>query len=338
MDDNVNNVTHLELLFAKNEILPVKKTITKTISRTIVKGSDDQLLINVLEGSRYASAQSNLPIGVISIKGTDLAIDLIKGSDVDLTIEITESRDIKINAYLSMADKDYAEVFSPTSRNINISRLKEETDYLLRIANRNLDTLVDVEDFEASAHLHDTVTQLEQMQKRLRSLTDDDVTDEKFRIEEQKRRMALSVEVAGKDNRVRKLRENYFGWKASTLYYVTKSNSEALMRRFTVLTQDENEFLEGSESAIKRKIDDLHTLTWDIQKKDFDYVAGLYMNYAMRDPGDYSDEKKFKLLAERGDAALQRKVVEEVLSVIYLMYDLLIDKGREEPLKGTGLS
>ncbi len=55
VDDTYNNITHLEVIFERNAILPIKKSITKTLSRTIAKGSDEQLLINILEGSRYAS-------------------------------------------------------------------------------------------------------------------------------------------------------------------------------------------------------------------------------------------------------------------------------------------
>ena len=338
VDDAINNVTQLELLFAKNEILPLKKTITKTISRTIVRGSDDQLLINVLEGSRYATPQSNLPIGVISIKGTDLDRDLIRGSDVDLTIEITESRDIKINAYVNIADKDYAEVFSPTARNINIARLREETEYLLRIANRNMNALVESEDFEASARLHDSIRQLEQMLRRLRTLKEDDVTDEKFMLEEQKRRMALIVDIAGKDNRTRQLRERYFSWKASTTEFLQESGTEVLHRKMAQITKDEVEFLAGSESTLKRKIDELSQLTWDIRKRSFDYMASLYMHYAMLDERAYSDPRKIKQLMERGEAALQRRSAEELLAVVSQMYELLIDKEKDEPMKGTGLA
>ncbi len=338
VDDNANMTTHLELLFAKNDILPVKRMITKTISRTIVMGSDDQLLINVLEGSRYASAQSNLPIGVISIKGTDLTRDLIKGSDVDITIEITESRDIKINAYLSVADQEYSELFSPTSRNINVLRLTEEVEYLLRIANKNLNVLVDAEDFEAGAGLRDSVRQLEQMLIRLRSLKEDDVTDDKFKIEEQKRRLAQIVDGTGMDNRLRALKEDYFGWKDTTAYYIQQSTNESLQRKFDQLTRDEANFMGGSPAVIKRKTEEMQQLSWDLRKRDPAYVTRLYLSYAMRDKSEYSDPKKFTQLTERGEAALARRSVEELLAIIYQMYELLIDKERDEQLKGTGLS
>ncbi len=82
----------------------------------------------------------------------------------------------------------------------------------------------------------------------------------------------------------------------------------------------------------------MRQLSWDIRKKDLDYLAGLYMLYVIRDPEDYKDQYKIKQLIERGDAALQRKSPEELLAIIYQMYDLLINKETEEPLKGTGLA
>lgn len=338
VDDVYNNITHLELIFEKNAILPIKKTITKTISRTIVKGSDDQLLINVLEGSRYATAQSNLSIGVIAINGKDLETDLIKGSDVDLSIEITESRDIKITAYINVTDQEYAHVFSPTSRTVNTHRLLEEVDYLLRIANRNIDALVETEDYESSGKMQDAIEKLEIIKRRLKLIREDDVTDEKYQLDEQKRRLAQVVDASGKDNRVRELKEDYYAWKSSTEYYLEQIKNEVLNRKFQQIIAAENDFLNGSEASIKRKTEELRSLTWEIRKKDLEYVTGIYLYYAFKEDAAYKDPKRVKLLKERGDAALERKSVEELLNIVYQMYELLIDKQLDEPLKGTGLS
>lgn len=337
VDDNITKTTYLELLFEKNAILPIKKTITKTLSRTIVKNSDDQLLINVLEGSRYATPQSNLPIGIISINGKDILADLIKGSDIDLTIEVTESRDIKISAYINITGQEYEEVFTPTARAVNITRLEEEIDYLLRIANKNLSTLVDMEDYESSGNLQDAVIELEQIRKRLRRLSKDDVTDEKYQLEEQKRKISLIVDGSGKDNRVRELREGYFERKDAATYYIEQLKREDFNKRFNQITSNEVEFLNGSESIIKRKTDELAQLIWDMKKRDLDYVTGLFMHYAMLEDSAYSDPKKAIQLKQRGDGAIERRSAEELLNIIYQLYDLLIDKHKEESLKGTGL-
>jgi molecular chaperone DnaK len=55
-------------------------------------------------------------------------------------------------------------------------------------------------------------------------------------------------------------------------------------------------------------------------------------------PNDaYSDGKQIKALKARGDEALERKNADEILSIIYSMYELLIDKNDDEMIKGTGL-
>lgn len=338
VDDNATNTTYLEVIFEKNEILPLRKTITKTLSRTIVKGTDDQLVINVLEGSRYATAQTNLPIGVIAIKGTSIERDLIKGSDVDLTIEISENRDITISAWVSITDTEYKEVFSPSVRSVNIERLKDETDYLVRVGRRNLEQAIETEDFEGSSRIQDAIDALQRIAKRLMNLSGDDVTDEKYKLDEQKRKLAATIDTVSKDTRLRQLQEDYFGWKSHTQSILSAHGSEALNVRFKNLVRDEAEFLKGSEAIIRRKIDDMRQLTWDIRKHDPQYVAGLYLHYALKDPVEYTDEEMAQQLITRGDAALERGNMAELLEVIYRLYDLLIDKDEDEAMKGTGLA
>jgi molecular chaperone DnaK len=337
VDDVINKTTYLQVLFEKNAILPIKKTIVKTLSRTIVKNSNDQLLINVLEGSRYATAQSNLPIGVIGISGQDINCDLIKGSDIDLTIEITESRDIKINAYINISGQEFSEVFTPTSRSINLERLKEEVDYLQRVANRDLTKLISEENYESGKELQDAITNLQRIMHRLASLASDDVTDEKFQLEDQKRKIAAIIDSAGKDNRVRELREAYFERKEVAAYYVDQLQNDGFQKRFAQIISDENDVLNGSESAIKRKTDELGQLHWDMRKRDLSYLSGIFMYYSMRPDADYRDPAKAALLKQRGDGAIERKSPDELLNILYALYDMLIDKGEDEPLKGTGL-
>src|SRR5690606_28396520 len=53
VDDKENNATKLEVIFAKNAVLPQKKTLYREISKTIKQGSDDRIVINILEGDRF---------------------------------------------------------------------------------------------------------------------------------------------------------------------------------------------------------------------------------------------------------------------------------------------
>jgi molecular chaperone DnaK len=117
-----------------------------------------------------------------------------------------------------------------------------------------------------------------------------------------------------------------------------QSGDEALKKRLDAISREENEWINQCSSQFLRlKINEMDRLIWNIRKKDIGYVTSLYLHYAMKPDNAYSDVRQIKVLKARGDEALQRKNVDEILSVIYRMYDLLIDKDDDEMIKGTGL-
>jgi molecular chaperone DnaK len=338
VDDTENNITHLEVIFERNAILPIRKSITKTLSRTILKGSDDQLLINVLEGSRYSSPPSNLPIGIISITGKDLRSDLIKGCDIDLSFEISESRDITVTAYISMIDEEFKQAFSPSSRTVNIVRMEEEVNYLHRVGNRQLDKLLFKEMYEESAALQQAITELEAIQQKLKRISSDDVTDVKYQLDDQKRRLAQVVDSAEKGDRNLVLKEEYYAKRENYRELLAQSTDSELIKRLEALGAEENEWINSCSTQFLRwKIREMDRLTWGVRRKDVSYVTGVYLYYAMKPNEAYSNQQEIKALKKRGDEALTRKNADEILSIIYRMYDLLIDKDNEEAIKGTGL-
>jgi molecular chaperone DnaK len=338
VDDPENNTTHLEVIFERNAILPIKKSITKTLSRTIVKGSEDQLLINVLEGSRYASPTSNLPIGIVSISGQHLKSDLVKGSDVDLTFEISESRDITVTAYISMIDEEFRQAFSPSSRTVNVTRLRQETEYLHRVGKRQLEKLLKDEKYEESATLQQAMKELEAIQEKLKNLSPDDVTDTKYQLDDQKRRLAQVIDATEKGDRLLELKEEYYYKKETYQYLLEQSSDKELLQRFESMKAEETAWINNcSTQYIKLKISEVDRLIWNFRKQDISYVTSLYMYYSMKPDEAYSNIGEIKLLKRRGDEALARKNPDEILSIVYRMYELLIDKDEEEAIKGTGL-
>jgi len=338
VDDTDNNITHLEVIFERNTILPIRKSVTKTLSRTIAKGSDDQLLINVLEGSRYSSPQSNLPIGIVSISGRQLKTDLVKGCDIDLSFEITESRDITVTAYISMIDEEFRQAFSPSSRTVNVSRMKEEVDYLYRVSQRQLDRLLQKELYEESAALQQAMNELDSIRQKLQKVSEDDVTDTKYQLDDQKRRLAKVIDASERGGKILVLKEEYFAKKERYRELLAQSGNPELLMRLEALGKEENEWMSHCSAQFLRwKIDEMDRMTWDVKRKDIGYITSLYLSYAMRPNEDYSDINEIKMLKKRGDEALTRRNPDEIVSIVYRMYELLIDKDREEEIRGTGL-
>ncbi len=336
IDDFEENATKLELIFEKNAILPLKRTLVKTISKTIAKGSDDSLIINVLEGSRYASPASCLPLGIIEIKGTDLAMNLVKGSDVEITLAISESRDLKIDALLLMTDQEYGEVFSPSARHINIEKLKTEILEMLREARRELSRFNNNEQYELAGRVSKIEVALDDMYNRLDKMRIDDVTDEKYQLEERKRKLAQALDVILRDQQAEGVKSDYFEAKRDCEYWVEKD--PAKRTRLEQITNTEKDFLaSNNKTIIKAKTKEIENLAWQISQKDPTRVAGLFHFYAFQ---SYPEDKKRDAdrLIATGEKALERKNYDEVLAVVYGLYALLPhDKRIEDRIKGTGL-
>ena len=69
-------------------------------------------------------------------------------------------------------------------------------------------------------------------------------------------------------------------------------------------------------------------------------IKYAFKEYTFKKPSaeHYKNEKLAKELKKRGDDALERKNADEITSIIYQLYDQLINKTNEEPLEGTGLA
>jgi molecular chaperone DnaK len=84
VDDFTQDRTQCDCLFAKNQLLPARKTKTVTANKTVLKGSEDFIWIKVVEGDHNARPESINEIGVIQISGNQLESDLYNVSDIEL--------------------------------------------------------------------------------------------------------------------------------------------------------------------------------------------------------------------------------------------------------------
>ena len=321
VDDLENETTRLELVFDKNAILPLRKTIVRTISKTIEKGTNDRLIINVLEGRRGATPASCLPLGVIEIKGSDLPFNLVKGSDVEITLELSESRDLKVNAYLAMTGQEFQNIFNPSERHVLLHKLRDEVRDLLYVARKELQRLERSERFELAARVKKIEEELVVITSQLNLLRDNDMSDQKYQIEEQKRRLAQSLDLSLQNTRIESVKTDYFEARNDTEFYLKKFPNASLQQRYDKIISEERAYLdEGDSSVIRTKIEELHTLAWEIKQRDPQYVAGLFHYYAMLPDNEYTDSRKATMLKEMGEKALGRQNYDEVLSVVYNLY------------------
>lgn len=104
--DHIRNIAAnvCERIFDKGSILPIKKVLTdyKT-SRKLVKGADNKLDITLVEGESEIPDR-NTYLCELGINGKDLPHDLPEGTPLELTVEMNESREVSVTAYIPLID------------------------------------------------------------------------------------------------------------------------------------------------------------------------------------------------------------------------------------------
>jgi molecular chaperone DnaK len=339
VDDFDNNTTRLEVIFERNAILPIKKTITREISKTIQKGSKDSIIINVVEGDRFASPSSSQTIGVIEIHGSDFTRDLVKGSDIEITLEISESRDLKISTYLLMTDQEFSNLFSPSERQVNLNKLKEDVYSLTMRAKKDLNIMQEQEKYEEAAAMKRVLEELEGLHQGLRSLSEDDVTDARYQFEDKKRKLSKMFDVLSGDTHIVEVKTEYFISKANCEHWVNSKGDDLQRAELGKIIASEKEILAtNNKRAINNLKEKLQHLGWKISQKDPTYIISLFHYYSDMQVNNYPDKAKARQTIDMGDKALERHNYDELLAIIYRLHNLLPpDQQDDFKIKGTGI-
>ena len=335
IDDFETGQTVLEVIFEKNAILPTKRTLVKEITKTIRKGSDDMITINIVEGPGFAMPSANQTIGFISISGKDLTRNLVKGSDVEVTLEISESRDLRINVYLILTDQEYDNVFTPSERQVNVSRLSEELMILYKKASEELQEAESNENYQAAAGLKQARVDIRKLLTQAKKMTEDDVTDEKFQIDARKRELAQEVDNLTRDKHIIQIKMEYSNAKhlcKSTMEYNESTSQE--QQSFDYIVSKEKQILaSNSRLKINDLIDKLYRLRSAILWRSGDYVKGLFYHVVMRKE-EYSDKKTGEQYITAGEEAIENDNMDKLRVCVNTLFNLLPDK--EKPTMESG--
>lgn len=337
IDDTVGT-TYLERIFRKNDILPLSKKIYKTISKTILKGSDEKLIINIVEGRAETSPASNLCVGYIEIAAEDLSSNLLKGTDIEIDFEISESRDLIVAVYISAINLEINQVFNASVRQVSLVKLTSELEKALNNVDNEISHFTYLGQETIVLALEDLRIELIELLKDLIDLEEDFITDKIYNVDERKRKALQHF-----DDLVRN--KNLIGEISEYQELKLEIKEELLVRPnakieqiFNNVIKNEQQFLSANQNAIIRsKIRDLHRVNRDLHfQKDESYID-LFYYYAYRDADDYTNEKEMSKCIERGEKAIKEANYTELKAMISALYNLLKVKPKDslEDQNGT---
>ena len=332
--------TRLALLFERNSVLPTKRTLTFPINKPILKGnSDDRIWINVYEGPQSSLPEANKLIGVIEISGKQVSRDIAKGSDVEITISVSESRDVTVAAYLNMSDQEFKDVFSPKERDTNVTLLKGQVAELSLKLDEEIDAATENEDYETASALTKVKKEMDQVSSETENLTDDDVTDKRYQLEDRKRKIAQEIDSATKDKRVQKTIGLYREVKHECEVLINEFGNDHERKTFNDITTQEEAFMSTkSPIKIQEKTDELQSIIGQIRWRTPEFLKGVFA-YLVENQSRMNNQSQAKSLIDAGRFALESQNWDRLREVNFGLFDLM-PKGSQEDIStkiGFGL-
>lgn len=302
-----DETTYLEAIFSKNAILPLKKTVTKQISKTILQGSDDAIHIKVIEGSVDSLPAANRLVGLISVKGTDLERDLVAGSDIELTFEISESRDVTVAAYLTLTDQEFINTFSPVEvfvdKNVLLTELNQFRDNL----NRYIKKYEKEAKYEQAAAIKNLLKDIGDLESEVIDLDDDDQSDTKYQLELRKREIGQKIFKSYSSSYLTSAIEDYYRVRNATKSYLDTENATPEDHKtYKDILEHEQVLLQSADIARiniqKERLDSLKMkigMRRTISKEEWEFYFHMYKNM---DYGD--DQPKANKYIQDGEKAI----------------------------------
>ncbi len=338
LDDIELNTTFLEPIFTKNSLLPLKKTIIKQISKTIKKDSDDELVIKLLEGDIDTIPAANKSIGLIKISGKNIDRSLIKGTDVEITFEITESRDVIVEVFVTLTDEVYKDKFSPNTANVDIQTLIGEVTSLKAHLVRKIGEYERVEKYESASIAYTTREEINNILSSLENLSDDDTTDLKYKLDIRKRAVAKQVYQLNNSSYLDQITQDYLAAKNKAFKSIKRELANFNDKEvYEGIINNEQSFLkEGVPSIIKMKINNLDSLSDRISQRDNTKVdiKSLFLELRLF---KFKDQQKAQELFDKGNVALNERRDSELVLIVNELFNILNqdDEEIQEFVKNT---
>lgn len=339
-DDLAAKDTRLELLFAKNSILPTKAKKTVEVASTIIKGSNDKVItIMVVEGPSDRHSSTNKPLGELVISGPQLTKDLLKGTDIDLRIEMSESRDLTVSAFLNGTGQEFSQVFTSKLRSVSTRMLASEILMLETKIQNEIDDAQSNGHKETADGLGKVLDGVQTLIGTAAELAEDDVTDKRFQLEDRKRKLAQQMFELTSGKRLSQVKASYQEAKTEVAELVRESGNDREKHIMSEILAREQTFINStSPEKINAIVGELERLRYQILFRMPSFLRSMF-SHLMEKRTSMNDQIQASQLIENGRRAIERDDVESLQQINSRLWDLMpaTEKASDEMRAFTGI-
>lgn len=324
------NSTKLDLFFQKNTILPQKRVKQYTLHKSIIKGSEEKIVINILEGPQSSLPEANQSIGYIEIDGKKVSRDILRGTEIEITLEMSESRDLKVTVYIPMSDQQFSEVFNPSQRHLPVGKLQDEVETINEKLEIEIEEAVDREDYETAEQLTSLKKKVDALVMNSNSLTSDDVTIKMYQLENTKREIAQEIDNATRDKRISALKIKYNEDKDWCKKIVDENGNDHDHKIYGEIIGREQVFLNSiTPVKIMEAIGELIDLGSNILWRTPDFLVARFRRLIEK-PQLFNDQEQSKSLIEAGNLAITNKNFDRLREINWGLISLLPKSSQQD--------
>lgn len=322
--------TKLDRIFDKNCILPTRSKRTVEVATTVLcKSNDEPIKIMVVEGSSDNHALSNKAIGVLEIKGEMLTRDLLKGTEIDITFELSESRDLTISAYLNGTGQEFSQIFNPKKREVSPKQLGSDILMLEEVIQAEQESASKSENNEAEKELSGILKDVQSLLLEAGELSEDSITDDKFKLEDRKRVAAQKIHQITANKRLSSSKLEYKEKKKDVSQIVAELGNDQEKHQLKEVIRREEVFLNSNNSnSIDVAKSELSNIEYQILMRTPSFLVNVF-EHLVENRVSMNDQMQAKNLIENGRNLIQGESWDDLNMVNARLWDLMPQRDRE---------
>ncbi|MFZ3114556.1 MAG: hypothetical protein WA133_03365 [Syntrophales bacterium] len=179
-----------------------------------------------------------------------------------------------------------------------------------------------------------------ELQGEVMLLALDDVTDNRYKFEDRKRKIAQELNQLTSGKRLERLRMEYQATKGEVTGIVSESGNDYEQRQLNEAIAQEHTFLNSTNPLkLQTAIDDLHHISYQILRRTPDFLIGWFQHLLSKCE-TFNDQLQAKNLIEAGKKHIAAEDYDKLGEVNVRLHSLLPEKEQDsnEMRHFTGIS
>jgi molecular chaperone DnaK len=327
----------VKIFHEKGVTLPARQRKDLKTALMLHRGAaDEKLKVPVIEGDNVRADRNRL-IGYLEINATEIKRDVPASSDVEVTIEVDESRIVKTSAYIPLLDQEFEAVLKLAKTTPDVKALEEDLAREKQRLENARQKAEETGDPNAQRILTQRVDGERMVQNVETSLSaargDADAGDKaqnrlldlKIAVDEVENALewpTLVKEAEAKLENARKIANDY--------------GDDEGKRRFAQLEKETRAAIQGRDvDQVRRKLDELDTLAIRILVERPEFWVSFFQNLEER-KSSMRDRAQADQLFAQGNRAMQNNDLPRLKAVVQQLLSLLPVDQQAEMRGGFG--